>query len=90
MLEPDDVLNLFAGNITTCCQKFGDVREGAMMLGSIEENGGIFVVEELDEKGQTKNIIGQSLTIRQKGEDGAYDRLTFDNIEINNGTLEEL
>ena len=90
MLNPDDVLNLFAGNITTCCQKFGDVGEGSMMLGSIEENGGIFVVEELNEKGQTKNIIGQSLTIRQKGEDGAYDRLTFDNIEINNGTLEEL
>ena len=90
MLEPDDVLNLFAGNITTCCQKFGDVGEGAMLLGSVEENGGIFVVEELDENGQTKNIVGQSLTIRQKGSDGAYDRLTFDNIEINNGTLNTL
>ena len=90
MLEPDDVLNLFAGNITTCCQKFGDVGEGAMLLGSVEENGGIFVVEELDENGQTKNIIGQSLTIRQKGNDGAYDRLTFDNIEINNNTLDTL
>ena len=90
MLEPDDVLNLFAGNITTCCQKFGDVGEGAMLLGSVEENGGIFVVEELDENGQTKNIIGQSLTIRQKGSDGAYDRLTFDNIEINNEKLNTL
>lgn len=87
MLEPDDVLNLFAGNITTCCQRFGDVGEGAMLLGSIEENGGIFVVEELDENGQTKNIVGQSLVIRQKGKTGAYDRLTFDNIEINNNTL---
>lgn len=90
MLEPDDVLNLFAGNITTCCQKFGDVGEGAMLLGSIEENGGIFVVEELDENRQTQNIVGQSLTIRQKGSDGAYDRLTFDNIEINNNTLNTL
>ena len=90
MLEPDDVLNLFAGNITTCCQRFGDVGEGAMLLGSVEENGGIFVVEELDEDGQTKNIVGQSLTIRQKGNDGAYDRLTFDNIEINNDTLDTL
>lgn len=87
MLEPDDVLNLFAGNITTCCQRFGDVGEGAMLLGSIEENGGIFVVEELDENGQTKNIVGESLVIRQKGKTGAYDRLTFDNIEINNNTL---
>ncbi len=90
MLEPDDVLNLFAGNITTCCQKFGDVGEGSMLLGAIEENGGIFVVEELDENGQVKNIIGQSLTIRQKGSDGAYDRLTFDNIEINNDILDTL
>lgn len=32
MLSPDDVLNIFAGNITTCCQKFGDVGEGAMLL----------------------------------------------------------
>ena len=61
-----------------------------MLLGAIEENGGIFVIEELDEKGQTKNIVGQSLTIRQKGKDGAYDRLTFDNIEINNDTLKGL
>ena len=90
MLEPDDVLNLFAGNITTCCQRFGDAGEGAMLLGAIEENGGIFVVEELDENGQTKNIVGQSLVIRQKGSDGAYDRLTFDNIEINKEILKIL
>ena len=32
MLSPDDVLNIFAGNITTCCQKFGDVGEGAVLL----------------------------------------------------------
>ena len=90
MLNPDDVLNLFAGNITTCCQRFGDVGEGAMLLGSIEENGGIFVVEELDEQGKVKNIVGQSLTIRQRGEDGAYDRLTFDNIEIDDNVLRNL
>lgn len=90
MLSPDDVLNLFAGNVTTCCQRFGDVGEGAMLLGSIEENGGIFVIEELDEKGKSKNIIGQSLTIRQRGKDGAYDRLTFDNIEINEDSLKTL
>lgn len=86
MLSPDDVLNLFAGNITTCCQRFGDEGEGSMLIGSIEENGGIFVIEEIDKKGNTVNIIGQSLTIRQKGKDGNYDRLTFDNIEIDEKT----
>ena len=81
MLSPDDVLNMFAGNITTCCQRFGDVGEGAMRLGSIEENAGIFVVEKIDENGKPK-IVGQSLTIRQKGINGENDRLCFDNIEI--------
>ena len=81
MLAPDDVLNLFAGNITTCCQKFGDVGEGAMLLGSIEENAGIFVVEEIGGDG-SRNIVAQSLTIRQKGINGTRDRLCFDNIEI--------
>ena len=89
MLSPDDILNLFAGNITTCCQKFGDVGEGAMLLGSIEENAGIFVVEEKGEEGQT-NIIGQSLVIRQKGKDGERDRLCFDNIEIVSNVLDNM
>ena len=90
MLSPDDVLNLFAGNITTCCQKFGDVGEASMLLGAIEENAGIFVVEEIDENGKVINIIGQSLAIRQKGKDGNNDRLTFDNIEIDDDVLKRL
>ena len=57
-----------------------------MLLGSIEENAGIFVVEEIGEDGKT-NIIGQSLTIRQKGKNGVKDRLCFDNIEITNEVL---
>lgn len=84
MLSPDDILNIFAGDITTCCQRFHDVGEASMLLGAIEENAGIFVIEELDENGNSKGIIGQSLTYRQKGVDGHYDRLTFDNIEIAN------
>ena len=90
MLSPDDVLNLFAGDITTCCQRFNDVGEGSMLLGSIEENAGIFVIEELDENDNPINIIGQSLTIRQKGVSGGYDRLTFDNIEITDSVKSEL
>ena len=89
MLEPDDVLNLFAGNITTCCQKFGDIGEASMLLGAIEENAGIFVVEEIGENGE-RNIVAQSLTIRQKGKDGARNRLCFDNIEIPEQILEEI
>ena len=89
MLAPDDVLNLFAGNITTCCQKFGDTGEASMLLGAIEENAGIFVVEEIGENGE-RNIVAQSLTIRQKGKDGARDRLCFDNIEIPQEILEEI
>ena len=89
MLEPDDALNLFAGNITTCCQKFGDVGEGSMLLGSIEEDAGIFVVEKIGENGE-RNIVAQSLTIRQKGKDGTRDRLCFDNIEIPEKILEEI
>ena len=81
MLSPNDILTMFAGNLTDCCQKFGDVGMGAMLLGAIEENAGIFVIEELQENGNYQ-IIGQSLTIRQKGKDGNYDRLTFDNVEI--------
>lgn len=89
MLSPDDILNMFAGDITTCCQRFGDIGEGAMSLGSIEENAGIFVIEEIGEDGKT-NIVGQSLVIRQKGKDGANDRLCFDNIEIANTALEKM
>ena len=89
MLAPDDVLNLFAGNITTCCQKFGNIGEASMLLGAIEENAGIFVVEEIGENGE-RNIVAQSLTIRQKGKDGARDRLCFDNIEIPDEILKEI
>lgn len=78
MLRADDAINLFAGNITTCCQRFGDVGEGTMLHGSTEKNGGIFVVEELDEIGKVKKVVGQSWTWRNK------DRVCFDNIEISN------
>ena len=89
MLSPNDIIQMFAGNITDCCQKFGDVGMGAMLLGAIEENCGIFVIEEYDEQGKPK-IIGQSLVIRQKGKNGNNDRLTFDNIEISKNVKSKL
>ena len=84
VLRADEALNLFAGDITTCCQKFGDVGEGTLMHASTENNGGIFVIEEMDEKGQVKRIIGQSWTWRNK------DRICYDNIEINEEILKEM
>ncbi len=89
MLSPNDILTMFVGNITDCCQKFGGVGMGAMLLGAIEENGGIFVVEELQDDG-TYHIIAQSLTIRQRGKNGQYDRLTFDNIEMTENVTSRL
>ena len=41
MLMFYEPLNLFAGNITTCCQAFKDIGEGAMLLGALEKNAGI-------------------------------------------------
>lgn len=89
MLSPNDIIQMFAGNITDCCQKFGDVGMGAMLLGAIEENCGIFVIEKYDEQGNPR-IIGQSLVIRQKGKNGNNDRLTFDNIEISKNVKSKL
>ena len=89
MLSPNDILVMFAGNITDCCQRFGDAGMGSMMLGAVEENAGIFVVEELQEDGSYQ-IVGQSLTIRQKSKNGNYDRLTFDNIEISDNVKKRL
>ena len=80
MLSPNDMVALLVGNIIQCCQQFKDVGMGSMLL-DLEENCGIFVIEVYDQNGNSK-IIGQSLVIRQIGENGNNDRLTFDNIEI--------
>ena len=74
ILRADEPLNLFVGNVTTCCQKSGDVGEGSMQHGSTERNGAIFVIEETG----TNAVVGQSWVWRNNG------RICFDNIEINN------
>ena len=73
ILRADEPLNLFVGNVTTCCQKSGDVGEGSMQHGSTERNGAIFVIEETG----TNAVVGQSWVWRNNG------RICFDNIEIN-------
>ncbi len=84
MLGADEYDNIVSGNKTTCCQRTGDWAEASAEHGSTEENGGIFVVEELDEKGKARRIIGQSWTWRNNS------RICFDNIEIAEGIRQQL
>lgn len=84
ILRADDPLNLFAGDITTCCQRFGDVGEGTMMHAATEQNGAIFIIEEVDEEGKNIRPVAQSWTWRNKS------RLCYDNIEIKKEILSEM
>lgn len=84
ILRADDSLNIIVGNITTCCQRVDDWGEASMMHGATEDNGAIFVIEELDEQGNSKRIIGQSWTWRNNS------RICFDNIEITEGIYQGL
>jgi len=80
MLRVDDPLHLFAGNITKCCQRFGDVGVGAMLHSATERNGGVFVIEEIED-GKVKKIVAQSWVWRND------DVLCFDNIEVDGDSL---
>jgi len=81
MLRVDDPLQLFVGDMTGCCQRFGDVGEGAMLHGATEKNGGIFVIEEIDENGNAIKLVAQSWTWRND------DVMCFDNIEVKGDRL---
>ena len=69
-------MNILAGNATNCCQKIGDVGDGSMVHASIENNGRIFIIEELNENGEVVKPVAQSWVWRNK------DTVCFDNIEI--------
>ena len=69
-------MNILAGNATDCCQRVEGVGEGVMEHGALTKNGRIFVVEEIDEHGNTVAIVAQSWIWRNK------DVVCFDNIEI--------
>lgn len=84
ILRIDDPLHLVIGNITTCCQKFGENQYGepSMVHSATEENGSVFIIEKIDDKGRAiGGPIAQSWTWRNG------DRVCFDNVEIPN-TLE--
>lgn len=76
ILRADDPMNILAGNATNCCQKVGDAGEGSMIHASVENNGRIFIVEEIDEKGEVVKPVAQSWVWRNR------DTVCFDNIEI--------
>lgn len=81
----DDPLHLAIGEITDCCQTIGlrEPGESSMIHSAIEQNGGLFIVEELDENGTPKRIVAQSWMWRNG------NRLTFDNVEIPSETRQE-
>ncbi len=75
MLRPDDPLAIFIGNLTDCCQAINQPGEKCMQHSVKNKQGGVFVVEEVDEEGKVINIVAQSWVWRNK------NRLCFDNIE---------
>lgn len=86
ILRIDDPLHFTIGNITTCCQRFGQGQPGetSMIHSAIEENGSVFVVEEVDEYGNVIKPVAQSWTWRNA------DRVCFDNVEVPNTIMGEL
>ncbi len=86
ILRIDDPLHFTIGNITTCCQRFGQGQPGesSMLHSATEENGSVFVVEEVDEYGNVIKPVAQSWTWRNG------DRVCFDNVEIPETVMGEL
>ena len=82
----DDPLHYAIGEITNCCQTIGEGQPGetSMIHSATEKNGGLFVVEELDEKGLPIRIVAQSWVWRNG------NRVTFDNVEIPSTILNEM
>lgn len=83
ILRADDPLNILLGNATKCCQQVGQVGENSMRHAAMEDTGRTFVVEEVDENGNSK-IVAQSWVWRNNGV------LCFDNIEVTPSESEEL
>ena len=78
ILRIDDPLHFVIGNKTSCCQRVGVGYSGesAMIHSAIKKNGSVFVVEELDEYGKSKRIVGQSWVWRNGS------TVCFDNVEM--------
>ena len=86
ILRGDDPLALVIGKITTCCQVLenGQPGESSMLHSATEKNGSVFIVEELNERGEPIREVAQSWMWRNG------DRICFDNIEVPDPIIPEL
>ena len=76
LLRADEAMNILMGNATDCCQTVSREAKGSVEHASKSKNGRVFVIEELDDKGQVVRYVAQSWVWRNK------DTVCFDNIEI--------
>ncbi len=86
IIRMDDPLHFAVGKITNCCQTIGKGEPGetSMIHSSMERNGSLFIVEELDEFGKPVGIVAQSWTWRNG------NRVCFDNVEVPHSVEAEL
>jgi len=82
ILRADDLLNITSGNATGICQR---ISENSTRHAAMEDTGRTFVVEEIDEGGNSK-MVARSWVWRNNGV------ICFDNIELaselQNGNIE--
>lgn len=67
----DDLHQVFLGNYTHCCQKFGDVGESSMLFGLYSKHSGFFTIE------RGSKVLAQAWVWEAKA-----DTLVLDNIEL--------
>ena len=84
LLRGDDLKQFHAGHETGCCQVVNNAGRTSMYHSVTEHNGGVFVVEEIDEYGRSQGIVAQSWVWRNG------NRVCFDNVEINSNNRNKL
>lgn len=67
----DDLRQVFLGNYTHCCQKFGDAGESSMLFGLVSKHSGFFTIKRSDK------VLAQAWVWEAKA-----DTLVLDNIEL--------
>lgn len=67
----DDLRQVFLGNYTHCCQKFGDAGESSMLFGLVSKHSGFFTIK------RSEKVLAQAWVWEAKA-----DTLVLDNIEL--------
>lgn len=67
----DDIHQLFLGNYTHCCQRFGEAGESSMLFGLVSKHSGFFTIKRGDK------VLAQAWVWEAKA-----DTLVLDNIEL--------